>query len=273
MSNLIKRAIFGAIYVALILGALLLESPTLYMIVFGLIVFLGIWEWSNLVSTHRIYPLRRISDASAGVYLFWVTYMIALKGMSYTIFLIPYAGFLLYVLVRSIYSERELMPGDLAKVFFGQIYVAGFMSVANIFYSGVVDPRLLLTIFVCIWVNDTGAYLAGSTLGKHKLFPSVSPKKSWEGFVGGFIASVLVSGLMLGWEPLALLYGAIISVAGTWGDLFESMIKRQIGVKDSGNIIPGHGGILDRIDSLLFVLPFAAFVLWIIYTYQHLHWS
>ena len=272
MSNLAKRAIFGGLYVALILGALLLGSPLLYMIVFGLIVFLGVWEWSNLVSTHRTFPLRRISDASAGVYLFWVTYMIA-QGKADHILLVPYAAYLLYVLVRSIYSERELMPTDLAKVFLGQIYVAGFMSVANIFYSGLADSRLLLTIFVCIWVNDTGAYLAGSTLGRHKLFPSVSPKKSWEGFAGGFIASVLVSGLMLGWEPLWLLFGAVISVAGTWGDLFESMIKRQVGVKDSGNIIPGHGGILDRIDSLLFVLPFMAFFLWVLQTYQHLHLS
>ena len=147
MSNLAKRAIFGGLYVALILGALLLGSPLLYMIVFGLIVFLGVWEWSNLVSTHRTFPLRRISDASAGVYLFWVTYMIA-QGKAGHILLVPYAAYLLYVLVRSIYSERELMPTDLAKVFLGQIYVAGFMSVANIFYSGLADSRLLLTIFV-----------------------------------------------------------------------------------------------------------------------------
>ena len=273
MSNLVKRAIFGSLYVGLILAALLLREHLLYMVVFGLITFLTTWEWSNLVSTHRLFPLRRISDSAAAVYLFWATHEIADKGVEYSFFLIPYVGYLLYILVRSIYSERQVMPTDLAKVFFGQIYVGAFLSIANIFYSDEQTSMILLAIFVCIWVNDTGAYLAGSTLGKHKLFPSVSPKKSWEGFVGGFIASVLVSGLMLGWEPLALLYGAIISVAGTWGDLFESMIKRQIGVKDSGNIIPGHGGILDRIDSLLFVLPFVAFVLWIIYTYQHLHLS
>ena len=160
MSNLIKRAIFGGLYVGLILAALLLGSHTLYMVVFGIIVFLGTWEWSNLVSTHRIYPLRRIVDASAGVYLFWVTHTIADGGPNYLMFLLPYAGYLLYLLVRSIYSERELMPGDLAKVFFGQIYVAGFMSIANIYYTSTTTPLLLLTVFVAIWANDTGAYLA-----------------------------------------------------------------------------------------------------------------
>ena len=185
MSNLLKRAIFGAIYVGLILAALLLREHLVYMTVFGLLVFLGTWEWSNLVSTHRIFPLRRITDAVAAVYLFWATHEIADMGIEHAAFLIPYAGYLLYILVRSIYSERAAMPTDLAKILFGQVYVGGFLSIANIFYSDEQTSMILLAIFVCIWVNDTGAYLAGSTLGKHKLFPSVSPKKSWEGFIGG----------------------------------------------------------------------------------------
>ena len=271
MSNLLKRAIFGAIYVGLILAALLLREHLVYMTVFGLLVFLGTWEWSNLVSTHRIFPLRRITDAVAAVYIFWATHEIADMGIEHAAFLIPYAGYLLYILVRSIYSERAAMPTDLAKILFGQVYVGGFLSIANIFYSDEQTSMILLAIFVCIWVNDTGAYLAGSTLGKHKLFPSVSPKKSWEGFIGGLIASTVAAGLILGWE--LSYYGVIISIVATWGDLFESMIKRSVGVKDSGNIIPGHGGILDRIDSLLFVLPFMAFFLWVLQTYQHLHLS
>lgn len=269
MSNLVKRAIFGSLYVGLILAALLLREHLVYMIVFGLLAFLGTWEWSNLVSTHRLFPLRRIFDATAAVYLFWATHEIADKGIAYAAFLVPYAGYLLYILVRSIYSERQAMPTDLAKVIFGQIYVGGFLSIANIFYTDTDTSIILLTIFVSIWANDTGAYLAGSTLGRHKLFPSVSPKKSWEGFVGGLIAAVVATGLLLGWEQCDI--GVIISIAATWGDLFESMVKRSVGVKDSGNIIPGHGGILDRIDSLLFTLPFVAFFLWVLYTYQLIH--
>ena len=200
MSNLLKRAIFGSLYVGLILAALLLREHLVYMIVFGLLAFLGTWEWSNLVSTHRLFPLRRIFDATAAVYLFWATHEIADKGIAYAAFLVPYAGYLLYILVRSIYSERQAMPTDLAKVIFGQIYVGGFLSIANIFYTDTDTSIILLTIFVSIWANDTGAYLAGSTLGRHKLFPSVSPKKSWEGFVGGLIAAVVATGLLLGWS-------------------------------------------------------------------------
>lgn len=268
-NNLVKRTIFGALYVGLILAALLLRGHWLYMGVFGFITFIGTWEWSNLVSTHRIFPLRRIADSAAAVYLFWATHQIADKGLDHTIYLLPYAGYLLYILVRSIYSERESMPTDLAKVLFGQVYVGGFLSIANIFYTEETTSLLLLTMFVCIWVNDSGAYLAGSAFGKHKLFPSVSPKKSWEGFFGGLVASTIAAGLLLGWEQAY--YGVLIAVVSTWGDLFESMVKRSVGVKDSGNILPGHGGILDRIDSLLFVLPFIALLRWIIYTYTTLH--
>ena len=275
MSNLVKRTIFGALYAALILAALLLGSSSLYLAVFGVLVFLANWEFSNLVSTHRIYPLRRITDAVAAVYLFWTTQCIATEGLGATIYLLPYAAFLLYSLVRSLYSERELMPGDLAKVIFGQIYTGGFLSIAHLLHGSQMSSgySLLFLAFIAIWVNDSGAYLAGSQLGRHKLFPSLSPNKSWEGFVGGFIATVLVSYFLMEGSLLGLVYGAVISVAATWGDLFESMLKRKAGVKDSGKVIPGHGGILDRIDSLLFVLPFLAFVEWIIYVYQHLHLS
>ena len=132
MNNLVKRALFGALYAALILAALLSGNAGLYLAVFGVLVFLSNWEFSNLVSTHRIYPLRRITDAVAAVYLFWATQCIATEGLVATIYLLPYAAFLLYTLVRSLYSERELMPGDLAKVVFGQIYTGGFLSIAHL---------------------------------------------------------------------------------------------------------------------------------------------
>mgnify|MGYP003461984886 FL=1 len=125
---------------------------------------------------------------------------------------------------------------------------------------------MLLAIFIFIWLNDTGAYCVGTLIGKHRLFERISPKKSWEGFWGGLILCV-ISGIAIatwlnsyfngpqlyGWIVLA----AIVSIFSTWGDLCESLIKRSIGVKDSGKILPGHGGILDRIDSLLLVSPTA----------------
>lgn len=146
---------------------------------------------------------------------------------------------------------------------FSLVYVA--LPLFLISFIGASWHIVLLT-FIIIWLNDTGAYLAGSAFGKTKLCERLSPKKTWEGFWGGFILSAVAGGIGLYLlDPTAtwaiacigVVYGMIVSVFGTFGDLFESLIKRRLGVKDSGNLIPGHGGILDRIDSLLAVAPFA----------------
>lgn len=266
--ELFKRTIFGGLYVALVLGALLLGSSALYLSVFMLLAFVGVCEYEPLVGINRTRPLRTILDGMAAAYLFFAVYSFAnsheyhmLGGAIFT----PYLFYLGYTMVRSIYSDREFMPNEIAKMFFGQIYVGGGLAAASLLTDtmGLFAPeRLLFMAFVGIWVNDTGAFIVGSSIGKHRLFPSVSPKKSWEGFVGGFVATVLVTIAIASywfddifrlWQ--SALIGAVISVAATWGDLFESMLKRNAGVKDSGKIIPGHGGVLDRIDSVLFVLP------------------
>ncbi len=214
--------------------------------------------------------MRKILDGLASVYLFIATYF-AIKGgadaSSMKLFF-PYLAYLLFIFVRAIYSDRELMPDHLAKVIFGQVYVGGFFTCAIPLYTNLFGQFILLFIFACIWLNDTGAYIFGSKFGKHRLFPSVSPKKSWEGFFGG-LATVLVFSIIVFFnlgsqgdffcnmsEFLAVFLRAlVISVASTWGDLFESMLKRSAGVKDSGNIIPGHGGVLDRLDSFMFAAP------------------
>ncbi|MDY4900381.1 MAG: phosphatidate cytidylyltransferase, partial [Sodaliphilus sp.] len=147
--------------------------------------------------------------------------------------------------------------------FFCICYVAiplGLMS--TISFSE--NSMLLLSIFIFLWLNDSGAYLVGSTIGKHRLFERISPKKSWEGFWGGLILSVLAGYVMGAYfndifhGPSALLFagwGMVVSIFATLGDLTESLMKRTAGVKDSSHLIPGHGGILDRIDSLLFAVP------------------
>lgn len=162
---------------------------------------------------------------------------------------------------------------SLAHSFMGLIYVAlplGMICAINSFNDG---KYLLLGMFIMIWMSDTGAFLVGSAIGRHKLFPRISPNKSWEGFIGGLLFSVL-SAIVLKYvfpdyywsmSMVALCgMGLIVSIFATWGDLIESMIKRTVGVKDSGNLIPGHGGILDRIDSLLLVSPATLFYLIII---------
>ena len=146
----------------------------------------------------------------------------------------------------------------------GQLCIALPLGIMSMYYTLNDGTALLLAMFVMIWLSDTGAFIVGSLLGRHKLFPRISPAKSWEGFFGGIIfviASAFVMKYCFGAyftsTSLAALCGMGVTTAvfATWGDLVESLIKRTLGVKDSGNILPGHGGILDRIDSLLLVIP------------------
>lgn len=265
MSELLKRSIFGAIYVVLMTWAVLSSSSILFCLIFSVLAFLGIWEYSNLVGLHRTRPMRIILDALVSVFLILAAY----AGKK--LILGPYLLYLFYITIRSLYSNREEQPLELAKIIFGQCYVTTPLAIMAYihsisihtlpFYSPSIFLFLLLT---CIWANDTGAYLIGSRFGRRRLFPSLSPKKSWEGFFGGVLFSVLTALLITSTSEflnrifdwyLAIFLGVVISILATWGDLFESMLKRNAGVKDSGNIIPGHGGILDRIDSLLFVVP------------------
>ncbi len=161
----------------------------------------------------------------------------------------------------------------------GQLYVAGSLSFGHLLLltldSATVDfafplvsvnPLYFISIFLLIWANDTGAFVAGSLFGKHTLFKVISPKKTWEGFAGGLLASI-VAALMIGHftsNPLPLyiwvLLAIVVTATATWGDLYESNLKRNAGVKDSGKIMPGHGGVLDRLDSAFFAFP-AAYVL------------
>ncbi len=146
-------------------------------------------------------------------------------------------------------------------------YLAWPLLLLYIAYSNYTDGKALVLItFILIWVNDTGAYLSGMSMGRHKMCERLSPKKTWEGFWGGFILCIvagIVSAMIIGHAGLEKMiiwgvYAALVSLFGTFGDLFESLIKRNLNVKDSGNLIPGHGGILDRIDSILAVAPLAA---------------
>lgn len=181
--------------------------------------------------------------------------------------------------IEELYINSERPLHNLAHSYMSQIYIGlplGLMTAL----AFEISPMLILVLFFLIWINDTGAFIVGCSIGRHKLFERISPKKTWEGFFGGLIfclgASVLfyyfgnhfygldqINANLGLWMGL----GAVTAVFGTWGDLIESMIKRSLNIKDSGNIIPGHGGLLDRIDSLLLVIPAVSIYLclWIIY--------
>ena len=258
MNELVKRSLSGIIYVALIFSAIYIDCMPFFLVVFSFIAFAAHWEYAELNRLHRTRPLRVILDALASIFM--------INSAGLTSFLLkPSLGifilYLLFILVRSLYSNRSEQPAEISKIIFGHIYITLPITLAALLKD--IYPSILLTAVIAIWANDTGAYIVGSKIGKNRLFPSLSPKKSWEGFFGGMLFSVISTTLLAYFLDVfmfdvitrGIILGIVISIFATWGDLFESMLKRNAGVKDSGSLIPGHGGILDRIDSMLFVIP------------------
>ena len=269
MSTFTTRLISGTVYVALIVLALTLSMVWGLWVLLSVFAVAGIIEFNRLTGVNRPYIFRIVLDCAAAV---WLLYATAQYGMAIShglgIFL-PYLLYLLYVVCRSTFLPHQAMLPSLGNSLIGQLYIAVPLAL-TIRLTLVVDPfssmtqyngLLLLAIFIFIWVNDTGAYLVGSRWGKRRLAPNISPKKSVEGSIGGLLL-VLLSAVVLrlllfpelSWLSI-LLIAAVVAIFGTIGDLFESSLKRQAGVKDSGKLIPGHGGILDRIDSLLLAVP------------------
>ena len=269
MSTFTTRLISGTVYVALIVLALTLSMVWGLWILLSFFAVAGVIEFNRLTGVNRPYIFRIVLDCAAAV---WLLYATAQYGMAIShglaIFL-PYLLYLLYVVCRSTFLPHQAMLPSLGNSLIGQVYIAVPLALA---IRLTLDPTssssmtqfnglLLLAIFIFIWVNDTGAYLIGSRWGRTPLAPSISPKKSVEGSIGGLLLVLLSAVILrlllfpeLSWLRI-LLIATVVAVFGTIGDLFESSLKRQAGVKDSGKLIPGHGGILDRIDSLLLAVP------------------
>ena len=272
MKNFIIRTITAIIFVIAIVTCFL--RPEAMILLFGLVTGLTIWEFTGLVNNYQNITVNRMICTVAGVYFF-----IAMAGYNSgltpaTVF-IPYLVSIIYLLVAELYLKQPDPVGDWAYTMFSQLYIALPFSLLNVLafrssgYDIVYTYLAPLSVFVFLWINDTGAYICGSLLGRHKLFPRISPGKSWEGSIGGGLLVIAVAVLVwyltelygvndlrlsaLEWAGL----GLVIVVFGTWGDLVESLFKRTLGIKDSGNILPGHGGMLDRFDSSLMAIPAA----------------
>ncbi|MBR5117820.1 MAG: phosphatidate cytidylyltransferase [Muribaculaceae bacterium] len=266
--NIVKRAIFGGIYVALIVASLLLWDTCKWMFVllFAAFIVLGMNEASKLLNYDgsKTSPLIKVVDALGGIALFSAFFVYYNFPSEKWLPLTLVAAYLLIRLTAQLYMPARNAIADVRQSLGALVYVALPIAMLNTIAD--VSPRIVLAMFVFIWLNDTGAFLVGCAIGKHRLFERISPKKSWEGVFGGAafviaaaIAIACVSWLSKTFNPNGfcvatwIALGVATVVASTLGDLFESLLKRTAGVKDSGNIIPGHGGILDRIDSLLFV--------------------
>jgi len=274
MKNFIVRAVTGIIFVAIVVTCFL--TPRAMAFLFAIVTGLTIWEFTGLVNEHKGVQVNRLISTVAGVYLF-----LAMAGFNSGItpssVFIPYLLSIIYLLVAELYLKAEDPISNWAYTMMSQMYIALPFSLLNVLAfsaPGQYSYVFPLSLFIFLWMNDTGAYLSGSLLGKHKLFPRVSPGKSWEGSIGGGILVVGVA--LLVWYLLGTYFpdepnlsaaewaglGLTVVVFGTWGDLIESLFKRTIGIKDSGNILPGHGGMLDRFDSSLLAIPAAVVYLY-----------
>lgn len=268
MKNLLKRICSGIIYIAIIVSAILLldNSPVMFLLVFSLLIVLGIGEMVTMAKDDATQSwLVTVIDMLGGVGLF-VAFYLHYEGesmQSRALWLLPIAFYLLLRTIVQLYRPQQNAVHSLERSFFSLGYIALPLAMLNCIMS-ITAPRLLLGVFMFIWIYDTGAYCVGMLLGRHRLFERISPKKSWEGVIGGIVFCVAGAYATHYWfdeffqvPDLTTWVGlsVVVAVFSTFGDLVESLIKRTVGVKDSGNIMPGHGGILDRIDSLLLVVP------------------
>jgi phosphatidate cytidylyltransferase len=260
LKNLIQRTFTGVVYVAVIVAAIYVH-PFLFAGVFSLIVGLMIRESYSLMKFDGPLWVRWLGIAG-GMYLFVASCLYAGNYTGREIY-IPYIIILLVSLISGLYIRRSNPVARWGMMLFAQCYCAGTISLLSFIpymISPVYNPLPVLMIFVFIWLNDTTAFLIGSRFGKHKLFPRISPNKSWEGFWGGLFSVVVVSLSFayflkeLTWCQW-LFFALITIISATWGDLTESLLKRACDAKDSGNMLPGHGGMLDRFDSAILASP------------------
>ena len=262
--NLIYRILTGIVFVLTLLGSILYNQHS-FALVLCIVEVLALFEFYNLIGKSQGIKINKPANALGGILIFGASF-IFFSGKEQS--LVPFLPYLLYVLVlfiSQLYSKKSNPILSLAYSIFGQVYIALPFSLLNyLAYNGSLDGSyhysFLLSLFVIIWINDSFAYVFGVTFGKHKLFERISPKKSWEGFIGGAACTVLSSFVFSHYFDILPLAGwigfsIIVVTFGTFGDLIESLLKRTLKVKDSGNILPGHGGILDRFDSMIFTIP------------------
>ncbi len=274
LPNIVVRILSGIIFVSILIGGMLVNQYT-FIVVFSLITALLLYEFYGLIESAAKIPVVRTWNILGGFALVLGAFYYSALGSSIFAF-VPYILYLLILFVSELYLKRQNPIHSIAYSILGQVYIAAPFALTNYLVFAYEPGRYhyvyILALFVFIWINDSFAYLTGMAFGKHRLFERISPKKSWEGFVGGAAFSIASSFVFAHFYPnLSTMawvgFSAITIIFGTWGDLFESLIKRTLGVKDSGNMIPGHGGILDRFDSTILAIP-AVFVYLVMINYM-----
>lgn len=277
MQELLRRTATGFVFVAVMIGGIY-SGRWGYAILFAFIAGACLWEFLHLVLDRksRRDKLRKVLGLMLGIIPFILGLVlqwgvVQQRADFVIIASLMFAPLVFGIFVYELFSASERPFVNLAFMMLGVFYIGipfGLLNFAAM-HQGVYAPNIIMGILLLIWGNDSGAYAIGSLIGKHPLLPRISPKKTWEGTVGGLLVTFLTGYLLhfyfteirlVDWLVLA----AITSVFGSLGDLVESMLKRSLQVKDSGKLLPGHGGLLDRFDALIFCLPYVtAYLLWV----------
>lgn len=279
-NNFIQRAVTGVLFVAVLVGCIL-YGPLSFGILFTIICALSVHEFAHLVNQNDEVTINSTITALGGAYLFLALMSFCTQQSIGSGVFLPYLLLILYLMITELYLKRRNPIGNWAYSMLSQLYVALPFALLNVLAfqnspttsSVTYNPILPLSIFVFIWLSDTGAYCVGSLIGKHHLFERISPKKSWEGSIGGGVFSIASSLVFAHFFPIMSYWqwaglAIVVVIFGTWGDLTESLMKRQLGIKDSGNILPGHGGMLDRFDSALIAIPAALVYLYLMLMFR-----
>lgn len=270
MNNFFRRTLTGAWIVIFVLGGFWLHPVSFFLT--GLVILLGTQYEYYLMTGNTAAKPQMIPGMITGATAYIISTLIA-SGVLQMKFILVLVPMMSLIMIIELYRKQEKPFDSLAHTFFSILYTAlpfSMFPFAAFSHDGlssllphsqiIFSPGIIVGFFLLLWANDTGAYLIGVSFGRHRLMERISPKKSWEGFIGGTILAAVAAWLLSGWLGVVerekwVIIALIISVSGTYGDLIESMLKRSIGVKDSGTIMPGHGGFLDRFDSTIISFP------------------
>ena len=266
--NFLIRTVTAVVYATVMLFCILKGGPW-FVGLFAVCTILTTLEYTGLANKYKGTDVSRLWATVAAF-----TFYAAIVGLSVmpssAVLFLPFMFTLIVIMVRELYFKKPSPVNDWAHTLFPVIYIALPYAMTSMLAFNIqgpdsgYSPVVTLTLFVFLWCNDVGAYCTGCTIGKHKLFERISPKKTWEGSIGGAVFTMLAAFLLhhflpdwYSFMPVWVWIGMALVVVlfGTWGDLIESLMKREMGIKDSGKILPGHGGMLDRFDSALLAIP------------------
>lgn len=271
MNETLTRLLSGVVYICILLFATY-NSSNSFFILFGIVMLIAVYEFCNLINVSFIIPLL-VSSASYFSIVYYKT------NREFDTILLAICILISLKLLFLLFNIEKFTVSKFSKY----IYILGYIVLPFILLTKIpfglkgYNPKIIISIFILIWTNDTFAYVVGKSIGKNKLFEKISPKKTIEGFIGGLVFTIIAGYLIskFYFKPLAnyaemsifiwIITAIIVTIFSTLGDLIESKFKRIAGVKDSGKIMPGHGGILDRLDSIIFVSPFVFLFYQILY--------